>query len=260
MTVPEETHLDVGAYVLGLLEPRERAEFEAHLEGCARCAEEAAELAGLEPLLADFAGATAPAGAPREAGGTGGADGTHDPDPLPRPGPELLDRLVGQVTAARRTARTRRLFLVAAAVAVLIGGPLLGAAVSSGGGAAVADHHPSSPASWLMDTGEQHSATDARTGAVATVALEDKKWGTHVALRLGNVQGPLRCSLVAVTRSGAEQTVTGWAVPAPGYGVPGAADPLVTHGGVGYPATEIDHFEVRTDDGRELVAIPVRPA
>ncbi|MFF1907944.1 anti-sigma factor family protein [Kitasatospora sp. NPDC058218] len=253
MTVPEGTHLDVGAYVLGLLEPRERAEFEAHLEGCARCADEAAELSGLEPLLAEFAAATAPAGGSREAGST------DDADPLPRPGPELLDRLVGRVTAARRTARTRRLFLVAAAVAVLIGGPLLGAAVS-GGGTAVADHHPSSPASWLMDSGEQHSATDARTGAVATVSLEDKKWGTHVALRLGNVQGPLRCSLIAVTRSGAEQAVTGWAVPAPGYGVPGAADPLVTHGGVGYPATEIDHFEVRTDDGRELVAIPVRPA
>ncbi|MFI6846297.1 zf-HC2 domain-containing protein [Kitasatospora sp. NBC_00085] len=249
MTTPEGMHLDVGAYALGLLEPGETARFAEHLEGCARCAAELAELSGLEPLLAEFAEATRPAGAGQSAAAF---------DPLPQPGPQLLDRLVARTTAARRTARTRRLFLVAAVVALLIGGPLLGAAVRGADTVASADHHLASPASWLMDTGELHSATDPGTGAAATVSLEDKKWGTHVALQLGSVRGPLNCSLIAVSRSGREQPVTSWAVPPAGYGVPGATDPLVTHGGVGFPAAEIDHFEVRTDDGRRLVSIPLR--
>jgi hypothetical protein len=47
---PEVT--DVGPYVLGALDPHERAAVDAHLRGCARCRQELAELADLPPLLA----------------------------------------------------------------------------------------------------------------------------------------------------------------------------------------------------------------
>ncbi|GAA1154004.1 hypothetical protein F4556_001479 [Kitasatospora gansuensis] len=238
MTSPQEQHLDVGAYVLGLLEPEEMAEFAAHLADCARCTAEAEELSGLEPLLAEYADAVRPA-----------ADAA--------PGGELLERMVAEVTAVRRTSRTRRLFLVAAAVAVLIAGPLVGASLSGDGGSGTPVAHSTSPAQDLIDHGTLRTATDRTTGAVATVALEDKKWGTHVALRLGGVKGPLSCSLIAVTRDGRSQTVTSWAVPEAGYGLPAQQDALVTHGGIGFPATQIDHFEVRTTEGAELVAIPV---
>lgn len=165
--------------------------------------------------------------------------------------------MVAEVTAVRRTSRTRRLFLVAAAVAVLIAGPLVGASLSGDGGSGTPVAHSTSPAQDLIDHGTLRTATDRTTGAVATVALEDKKWGTHVALRLGGVKGPLSCSLIAVTRDGRSQTVTSWAVPEAGYGLPAQQDALVTHGGIGFPATQIDHFEVRTTEGAELVAIPV---
>ncbi|GAA3041925.1 anti-sigma U factor RsuA [Kitasatospora albolonga] len=237
MTSPQEQHLDVGAYVLGLLEPEEMAQFATHLAGCARCTAEADELSGLEPLLAEYAEAVGPAVPTADDG-------------------RLLERLTAEVTAGRRAARTRRLFLVAAAVAVLIGGPLLGASLG-GSEEARPVARSTSPAQELMDHGVRHSATDASTGAVATVALEDRKWGTHVALQLAGVRGPLSCSLIAVGRSGEQQTVTSWAVPPAGYGLPGQPDSLITHGGVGLPSGQIDHFEVRTSDGTRLVAVPV---
>jgi anti-sigma-K factor RskA len=44
-------HPDLGGYVLGALEPAERADFEEHLAGCQRCQAEVAELRGLPELL-----------------------------------------------------------------------------------------------------------------------------------------------------------------------------------------------------------------
>lgn len=42
---------ELGAYVLGALEPAERLEVEAHLEGCESCSAELARLSALPPLL-----------------------------------------------------------------------------------------------------------------------------------------------------------------------------------------------------------------
>ena len=44
-------HTDVGAYSMGLLEERDRREFEDHLAGCAACAAEVAELSPMAALL-----------------------------------------------------------------------------------------------------------------------------------------------------------------------------------------------------------------
>ncbi len=48
----EEVRISLGAYVLGALDAEETAEVEAHLETCAACRAELAELSGLPPLLA----------------------------------------------------------------------------------------------------------------------------------------------------------------------------------------------------------------
>ena len=50
MTCPH-TSSDLGAYVLGALSPEERVRFEEHLDGCALCAAELAEFAGLPGVL-----------------------------------------------------------------------------------------------------------------------------------------------------------------------------------------------------------------
>ncbi|MEC4015088.1 anti-sigma factor family protein [Streptomyces sp. H27-D2] len=250
MTSREQQHTDVGAYALGVLDDVDATRFEEHLADCPSCAAQLDDLMGLPPLLADFAAG-------------GGSVGPADPAfvAAPGPGPELLDRLLGEVAATRRTARRRRLYLVAAAAALIIGGPAVATVVSSDDGAG--DRAIAGPAMAMYQQGEKIGRTDPTTKVAATVSMEQKPWGTHVALKLGNVKGPLKCDLVAVSKSGEEQTVTTWAVPKWGYGVPGGKgdkgnkEPFYAHGGAALDRNDIDHFEVRTLDGRRLVRVPV---
>lgn len=51
MTSGEHVHTELGAYVLGALEPAERRVVEDHLADCATCRDELASLSALPPLL-----------------------------------------------------------------------------------------------------------------------------------------------------------------------------------------------------------------
>ncbi|MER5889381.1 zf-HC2 domain-containing protein [Streptomyces sp. NPDC001941] len=246
----QDPRTEVGAYVLGALDPQESDAFEAHMLDCPACAGEARELADVETLLADFA-ATGPdleellADEP-PAGARESAEAPAAEDPGPA-------RLVSRLRDVRR-----RAFMLAASVALFGGGIGLGVtwAKEPPAPAVDASQNPQWAARLLM-VGEQHNGANAATGVTAKVGLEDKKWGTHIALELRGVHGPLDCRLVAVSTSGARQTVTGWVVPEPGYGIPGSPDPLQVHGGVSVPRGQLDRFEVVTRDGRQLVSIDV---
>ncbi|MFJ3585341.1 zf-HC2 domain-containing protein [Streptomyces sp. NPDC090127] len=180
------------------------------------------------------------------------------------PGPELLGRLIDEV-GAKRAARRRRTFaLVAAAAVLVVGGPAVAVVATSGGGHEnrAVEPHPTSPAedAFFHHMDEKLQATDPTTKVSATVGMEKKGWGTHTVLELKNVKGPLKCRLVAVSKSGEEETVTSWAVPKWGYGIPGATqesakNPLYVHGGAAMDRGDIDHFEVRTFDGERLVEV-----
>ncbi|MFF7731185.1 anti-sigma factor family protein [Streptomyces sp. NPDC008001] len=242
-----EQHTGVGAYALGVLGEADAARFEEHLAECPECAAELDELMGLTPLLAAL------------------KESAPVPEAVaPRPDPALLDRLLGRVAAARRAQRTRRLCLVAAAAALIVAGPLVGAAVFS---EEAPDHSGVSAAKQMYEDGEKIGAVDPTTKVDATVSLQQKPWGTHVALRLAHVRGPLTCDLVAVGKNGERQTVTTWAVPPGGYGLDGtdAADkgdkwgkePLYTHGGAALNRNDISRFEVRTLDGTLLATVKV---
>ncbi|WP_455353351.1 zf-HC2 domain-containing protein [Streptomyces sp. SYSU K217416] len=156
----------------------------------------------------------------------------RDGGPPARPHPGLLDRLMDEVAARRRRSSRRRLRLVAAAAALILAAPLAALGLADRG-----------------DGGRQLTATDAVTGVSAALAVEEKEWGTDVGLRVAHVPGPSTCSLVAVGRNGEEETVTTWAV------TTGYDEPLVAQGGAALGRDEIDHFEVRTPDGRRLVTI-----
>jgi anti-sigma-K factor RskA len=85
----------IGGYVLRALDPGEMTEMERHLAGCAQCAQEVREVAGVPALLASI-------------------DPTDVPPPALSPAVEeaVLDRFV-QERGRRRRARRRRLRLPA---------------------------------------------------------------------------------------------------------------------------------------------------
>ncbi len=166
----------LGAYVLGALDPTERAEVQAHLALCAVCREELAELAGLPGLLgrlsAEEASATAPA-----------------------PSSALLDRLLVRMRAARgRQRRGRRvLALIATAAVLVVGAGIELATRSAPPAAALVGRNPAS-------------------GAAAAIELRSRAWGTAMTIRLSGVPRGEHCILVAVDRDDHREIAATWTV------------------------------------------------
>ena len=223
-------HTDVGAYSMGLLEERDRREFEDHLAGCPACAAEVAELSPMAALLRGVELRETESAAGRE---PGGGDVT-----------EFLSRRARQ----QRQRRRWQVALGAAAGIVLIGGGL-------GVGIAAAPQDGPPPA--LALSGQLHSATDPGTRVAGTVALVAKAWGTQVTLNMSKVHGPAECELIAVSRTGERRVVMGWLVTAPGDGVPGHPAHLVIRGGTSIPRNDLSRVDVDVVNGRTLVSIAV---
>jgi anti-sigma-K factor RskA len=142
---------DIGAYVLGALEPDEMEAMRRHLAGCSRCAAEVQSLTGI-PVLLDRAGADAEI-APL-------APGLED---------EVLDRFVRERAASRRARRRwPRLAIPAIAVAALIAGILI-AVLPSGTDTAYATADL-----WSLPAGG---------GAAGTAQAAEVAGGTRVKLR-----------------------------------------------------------------------------
>jgi hypothetical protein len=243
-------HETVGAYALGILDDAEATAFEAHLAGCDWCARQLDELSGMEPMLAALA----------DLPGSGSTPAIGE-SLSARPSPRLVERLVDEVSETRAQKRRRSFYLVAAAAVLIAGGPL--AVLAAGGGGSDDGHgaQAAGPAQAAFETmGDRVTGTDPKTHVTATVALEEKKWGTHAVLRLKNVTGPEKCSLIAVGKNGERETVTSWSVPGWGYGIANAKsdeakNPLYVHGGAAFTPNQIDHFEVMTFGGQKLVEV-----
>jgi Putative zinc-finger len=222
-------HTDVAAYALGLLEDSEQNAFAAHLEECPRCTRELSQLIGMRALLAQVE--------PADLETADLADAADEPD-------------------VRRLHRrpVDRIAVVAAAAALLLVGVFVGAMVS-GSGEDVTGDHVHGPAAELLLYGERFAGTDPTTGVTGVVGIEPRGFGTHVALELRGVHGPLRCSLTVVSRTGARETAATWGVPVQGYGVPEAPNPLLIHGATSIAPDDIASFEIATPE-RTLLSVP----
>ena len=108
----------LGVYVVGAIEPAERAIVDAHLSQCPDCREELAGLAGLPALL----GRVPREDAERLAFG---------PEELEEPPAEMLDSLLSRVSARRRARRWRGITAAAAAAVIAVGGGIAGGALMS---------------------------------------------------------------------------------------------------------------------------------
>lgn len=210
-----ERHRDVGAYALGVLDEAEAFRFEDHLMECPKCAAHVTEFGPVTRQMMLYRRAT-----PRV---------VH---PMAQPGPQLLNRLLGEVALRHRARRRRVLYAVAASVVLAVGGPTL--ALTAGG-----DSAPTASV----------EATDARSGVWAQVTTEDEDWGTQVELKVKDEAGPRACHLVAVSREGEEETVTGWNA----TGHTDGDDTMM--GSSTFHADQIDHYEVRTAGGEHLVTL-----
>lgn len=114
MTDHNEQRHALGSYLLGALDPAERAEFEAHLTHCPECREELARSAGIPGLLSRLT--------------LEDATGDSSPQPVAPPLPSLLDRVRRE--RSRQHRRLRR-WQAGTAAAALAAASLLGVTVLS---------------------------------------------------------------------------------------------------------------------------------
>ncbi|MGW3121808.1 zf-HC2 domain-containing protein [Streptomyces sp. NPDC001107] len=215
----QERHRDVAAYALGVLDEADAFRFEDHLMECARCAAHVTEFGPITRQMMLYRRAT-----PRFV------------SPMTRPGPQLLDRLLGAVAARHRAGRRRFLYAVAASLAIGVAGPGIAMTMAGGG----------------TTDSVRIAATDAKSGVWAQVTTQDEYSGSQVKLEVKDGAGPRSCRLIAVGRDGSEQILTSWTVPSHD------ARPITMQGSSAMHTGEIARYELRTADGEHLVTLQPR--
>lgn len=176
----------LGVYVLGSIDPAERALVDRHLAGCASCREELASLAGVPGLLGRLTAFEVAALADRPEGES-----------------RLLDRVLAAAAADHRRARSRRVLAAVAAVVLLASGIGAGALLTSS-----RRTEPPAPAAVVLST---------TAGAITVRAgLTPKGWGTSVNLQLSGVPGGRSCQLIADGRDGRSEVAASYASTATG--------------------------------------------
>ncbi|MCW2700379.1 MAG: Anti-sigma-K factor RskA [Blastococcus sp.] len=211
---------DLGAYVLGALDPAERRRVEEHVNGCPACAAELAEFAPL-PALLDRVRPEDLRGAPVT------------------PSADLFDRVSAAAAADRRQvvigARTapsvgpgRRVLAAAAVLAVL------------GAGTAVTG--------WILGSGEE--TRSAAAGPVhMSVTVTEQGDGTSLDVSVAGVPARTRCTLVVVDADGDRHEAGQWSATYGGQAwFKGWSD---------VDRSDVEDVVLLDTDGQELVRVPL---
>ena len=237
MSTCDDTRMELGALVLGALDPADEGRVRAHLETCDACAAEAGSLRRTASVL----GAEPAAGL---AARPGSADVPREPEG--EPPADLLPRLL-QAVAERHRSRRRRVVAGAAAAAALVvlagvGGSVVGDGDGDGDGTA--------PQARPVATARPDATVSgADRGVRLEVGVWGEPWGSTVRATVHGVPAGSRCSLVAVGPGGRRDVAATWVVPGGGY----AAGVVEVDGGVGLLPREVTRYEVVTADGAVLV-------
>lgn len=163
-----------GAYVLGALEPDERAEFERHLGGCSECQASVADFAPIPGLLVRV--------------------DTFEPGPPPvHVLEEVKERVASERHALVVSRRRWRVATVAAALALVLV-VLQGTALQD------------------VDTGPVAVAFDVEPdwGVEGQVTLSERGWGTEVGFDLTALPPDVTCVAWTVGSNGEWQQVAWW--------------------------------------------------
>jgi hypothetical protein len=191
-----DARTSLGVYVLGAIDPAERALVDAHLATCRDCRDELAGLAGLPALLARVNEDEVS----RIFTADGGQLASDDPPP-----PELLGTVLDLAQARQR--RRRWQFAAAAAAVVVLAGGLFGglrSATSTTRTVAVSQFS-SGTGAW-----ETAQATSKVTGASATVSYAQEKWGNSFEVLVHGIAIGTTCELWVVHPDGSRTPVAAW--------------------------------------------------
>jgi Putative zinc-finger len=224
-----ETRQALGVYVLGAIDPAERAQVDEHLATCLECREELASLAGLPAMLRKVPVVEAERLAAAE----------QDPEFAGVPSTEMLTSLMARTANVRRIHRWRTLATAAAVAIVALGG---GAAVASALQPSAAPPGPVRPMTW-----HQTSGTGPVAGAHLTVRYRHQPWGTEMEVNVTGLKPGSVCQFQVTDATGGKSVVGSWTV------WPGSS---------WYPASawlgekDLRSFQV-TIDGRVVASAPV---
>ncbi len=199
-----EARLSLGVYVLGAIDPVERALVDAHLATCQECRDELAGLAGLPALLArvnpdeisricpdDTVGSTVGSSVPA-------AVAVED-----RPPGELIGTVLDLAEARRRRGRWR--ILASAAAVVAIAGGLFGGLSSITTTQTIKVPLSAGPAQW-----ETVQAVSKITGASASVAYSHEMWGDAFEVLVDHIPAGTTCQLWVVHPDGTRTLAGAW--------------------------------------------------
>jgi hypothetical protein len=260
----QEARIALGVYVLGAIDPGERAGVDEHLDTCEECRAELAEFMELPSLLAmvpaEEAIALAEGPLPGDAplldlvlAPPGQQPAQAQPParaapPAQAAAPEPLPANVVDLTAARRRRRGLASIGAVAAAAAVIG-------VASFGGAKLAASPAPAPAPAALVPADQHPAgtpngvwatTSGSNGqAAATVAYRPMGWGTQLEAKVSGLPLDTPCQMWLVTRDGTRHLVGSWVTDA-------------DEGTVWYPssagasATDIRSFVISVQGGQPI--------
>ncbi|MGH3266029.1 MAG: anti-sigma factor family protein, partial [Trebonia sp.] len=195
-----QARIALGVYVVGAIDPAERAQVDAHLATCGECRDELAGLAGLPALLARVS--------KEEAIALAAPDGPLPVvvDEAPEPPRELLATVL-DLTAARRRGRRWREAGIGIAAALIIaagvfGGLRLGSSPSPA--ASAAGHYLGPPA------GPAQTATGTSGGMLATVSYGPMGWGTQLDTKVSGIPVGTNCQLWVIDSAGHRYLAAAW--------------------------------------------------
>jgi hypothetical protein len=194
-----EVRLSLGVYVLGAIDPAERALVDAHLATCRDCRDELAGLAGLPALLARVS--------TEEAIALALTDGPAVPlDEIAEPPRELLATVLDLTAARRRRRRWREAGLGLAAALIIAAGVFGGLQFGAGTGpSTVAGAFPPGNPNGAWETTRGQAGT-----TLATVSYRSMGWGTELATKVSGIPVGSSCQLYVIDASGHRVLVGNW--------------------------------------------------
>ncbi|OLB67205.1 MAG: hypothetical protein AUI10_00710 [Actinobacteria bacterium 13_2_20CM_2_72_6] len=263
MTACAPERIALASYALGVLDDADSAELEAHLADCDECAN---ELAALLPTVGALATVDGEAFVRTE---------LVTNLELPKRGivgsrPHKLGKRLPLSVAGRQLQVSAKALVLTALVVVGLALVMIPYAAGPSRADLNGRNSPPPATASAAPTQAPSSAppagrfqdTDPGTGAHLDLTITDTRSGSHLALSLDHVPGPLHARLVVFDTSGGLEVLSSWQVPPDGYGTPAHPAPLELQADSRLPRGRITRVEVQVVDqngaGAGLVGVALQ--